>query len=154
MLEMNVKLEGIDELFSHIDATKAKSIQRKALKAGGTLIQAAIAERAPERVTDSQGSNALPPGALKNDIEMKTLKGSDGNRIAISIGPGKYTAHVARFLEYGFHHYKLGKYIFRPFIRPAIDETESAAQKAILDTLESEIVKTYDSGTASADSGE
>jgi len=79
---------------------------------------------------------------------MKTLKGSDNNRLAISIGPGKYTAHVARWLEYGFHHFKAGKYIFHPFIRPAVDENESAAQKAILTTLESEIVKTYESGDA------
>jgi HK97 gp10 family phage protein len=152
MLELDVKLEGIEDLFSHLDATKSKAIQRRALKAGGQILQTAIAARAPEKVEgDIPGSNSLPSGALKNDIELKVLRGSDGNRTAISIGPGRYTAHVARWLEYGWHHFKAGKYIFHPFIRPAVDETQAAAQKAIMSTLETEIINTYGSGTGTAD---
>ena len=69
------------------------------LRAGGEVFQAAIAERAPER-PDLPSGTALPPGALKTDIELHRGR-SDEGLPAVIVSPGKYTQHVARWVEYG-----------------------------------------------------
>ena len=139
MLEMNVKITGIDEVFKNLDATKADSIRLRALKAGAKIEKAAIEAAAPEQVTNHAGSNALPPGALKNDVVMRTGSGKH----YVSVQFGKYTAYVARFLEYGFAHAKHGKFVQRPFFRNAIDSVQSEAQAAITKSLSEDISKAF-----------
>ena len=94
-----VGLKELDQKLSELKTTQATKIIRDGLKAGGGVFQAAIQERAPER-PDVPAGDALPPGALAQDIEIHM--GKDGNGLAAAIvTPGKYTAHVANMVEYG-----------------------------------------------------
>lgn len=97
--ESIVGLKELDEKLSAMATTEAHKVIHDALLEGGKVLQAAIAERAPERPVLPSGT-ALPPGALKRDIEIHFGKDPDGLPAAIVV-PGKYTEHAARWVEYG-----------------------------------------------------
>ena len=61
-------------------------VKRRAMRAGGRIIQQAITDAAPVRPPLPSGT-ALPPGALKADILLSVVKESDGSISAI-IRPG------------------------------------------------------------------
>jgi hypothetical protein len=73
-----------------------EKVERRAMRAGGRIVQQAITDAAPVR-PDLPSGTALPPGALKADILLSVVKESDGSITAI-IRPGKLTLHVARWL--------------------------------------------------------
>jgi HK97 gp10 family phage protein len=151
---LEITFEGMPEfsrMMQELAGPAAERIARHAVRAGGRVVQAAITEAAPVR-PDLPSGTALPPGALKNDIEVKTVKESDGS-ISAYIGPGRETAHAARLVEYGHRQIRggtsskgggilgqsyrgSGKNIGKdvpphPFIRPAWENAETAAQDAI-----------------------
>jgi HK97 gp10 family phage protein len=114
---------------------------RKALRAGGKVIQAAITELAPVRASGPSG-DALPPGALKSDIELHVAKEEDGSFSAY-IEPGKYTKPAARWVEYG-HVEKRGKKEVghvpaHPFFRRGFEESVGQAETTTLETFNKEI---------------
>jgi hypothetical protein len=76
-----------------------EKVERKAMRAGGSIIQAAIIAAAPVR-TNLPSGTALPPGAVKSDILLNVVKEPDASISAI-VRPGKLTLHVVRWLEYG-----------------------------------------------------
>jgi Bacteriophage HK97-gp10, putative tail-component len=140
----------------------ADRIIRHAMKAGGRVVQTAITEAAPVR-TDAWSGTALPPGALKNDIEVHVAKESDGS-ISAYIAPGKLTRHVARFVEYGHRLVRggrsrrgagilgqgfsgsgsvVGQVPAHPFIRPAFEGSEVAAQDAIAMDIAASFARGY-----------
>lgn len=159
--EVSIQFEGLTELEQDLtaigDEKRVKKIIRKALRAGGTVMQAAIEERAPERPELPSGT-ALPPGALRADINMVATTDEAG-ATALSVGPGKYTKHVASWVEYGHmmvvggrRSLKNGKVSGKgrlttvngteltqvpahPFIRPAYEASREAAAEAIIDSL-------------------
>ena len=149
---IDIEVSGIEDLFKNMDATKAIQIQRRALRAGGKIEQAAIEEAAPVAVTWHDGSNALPPGVMKTDVYVTTVRNTDA--AAVRVHFGKYVAHVARFLEYGFAHYKKGKFVQRPFWRQAVDGVEAAAKAAIQASLEKDIQQAFKTGTIPAEGNE
>jgi Bacteriophage HK97-gp10, putative tail-component len=160
-----VTIEGFPELDATLKSLieeRGEQILRKALRAGGELMQAAVIERAPMR-TDGLGGgkqNAqnpaydLPAGALKSDIKLTVRRDRDDNSLTATIRPGKYSAPVAYWLEYGHQIVRGGRYRgakgkgqvighvpAHPFIRVAHDETEGAALAAVEETIATEINK-------------
>jgi HK97 gp10 family phage protein len=131
-------------LLAKMDAVKGaalKKAQRKALRAVGDIVKTAIVERAPERVSDTPSGTALAPGALKADIRVRVHIATDEKTATdtsrVTIGPGKATAHVARWVENGHANPKADKgrknTPAHPFIRPAAD----AVQQKTIDEYES-----------------
>jgi len=155
---INIEITGLAELKATFESLATKDADRavlKALKAGAVIEQAAITAAAP--VKDTTGG-LLPDGALKSDITISTKRDSQGKPYII-VAPGKYTAHVARWVEYG-HRLVRGGYSrvlksgktrgpgkevgtvqAHPFIRPAYEESQNAVASAIATTLVEEIEK-------------
>lgn len=164
---MGVKIVGLDELDEFLRTSPSEIANgpvRKGLQAGAAVMQAALAEAAPELMEpESPGSDALPPGALKSDIEVHVYVAQGGGSAVI--GPGKYTEHVARWVEYGhamvrggysrvitnrwFADGKLrrgpGKVVGNvpayPWIRPTVEATMEKALAAAYDVFGKEIIK-------------
>jgi Bacteriophage HK97-gp10, putative tail-component len=116
---------------------------RKALRAGGKIIQEAVTEAAPVR-TPLPSGDALPPGALKSDIELHVTKEGDGS-FAAYIEPGKYTIRVARWVEEG-HAEKRGKKVTgrveaHPFFRRAFETSVDQAEATALETFNEKIAE-------------
>jgi len=150
--------QGLKELDAKLEALKPKVAHKlihDALMDGGEVLRAAVAERAPERVPQIHG-NAIPPGALKRDIEIAFGITDEGLPAAI-IKPGRYTIHVARWLEYG-HRLVRGGYSkvvgnrtrgpgkaaeedvpAYPFIRPAFETARALATTTAVESLKSKL---------------
>ena len=156
---ITIKLEGfaqLDRNLLDLSGPTGERILRKAARAAGEVVQAAITEAAPVRteLRKSYGTNGnaawnLPPGALKSDITLRVTKKDSGGFTA-TIGPGKFTAFVAAMLEYGHEahqgrKYKGGKYLgmvpAHPFIRPAWELSKDAAVAAAEETIADEVIK-------------
>lgn len=155
---INIDIQGLAELKATLESLATKDADRcilQALKAGAAIEQAAISEAAP--VKDSTGG-LLPDGAIRNDIEVRVHRPS-GRPAYVTVAPGKYTAHVARWVEYG-HRLVRGGYSKllkngktrgpgkevgiveeHPFIRPAYEQSQEAVAKAIQTTLLESITK-------------
>jgi HK97 gp10 family phage protein len=160
----SVEVKGLAELKAKLDALahkKQKTIMNRALKAGAQVYQAEIEQRTPER-HESPSGTALPPGALKHDIEIHTLKDpSDPNNTLVTVGPGKHTEHVMRWLEFGHQLVRntnlavgtVGKGRGRlgkggtvvtnvpayPIMRPSYETASSAAQDAVVQSLRADL---------------
>jgi HK97 gp10 family phage protein len=150
---LEITFEGMPEfsrMMTDLAGPVAEKIARHAVREGGRVIQAAITEAAPVRPALPSGT-ALPPGALKNDIVVKTVKEPDGS-VSAYIQPGAKTLHISRLVEYGHELVKggyskqgagilgqgrqgpgrvIGHVQAAPFIRPAFEASEAAAQDAI-----------------------
>ena len=163
---INIELIGFDKLDRNLqeltlDGATGERIIRKALRAGGEVVQAAIVERAPMR-TEGLGGNTgnpaydLPPGALKSDIQVHVTKDKDNNSFAVYIEPGKYTKFVATMVEYGHNMVKggrlfnwnkrgTGKHLgfvpAHPFVRPGWELSHDAAIEAIEQSIATDILK-------------
>jgi HK97 gp10 family phage protein len=155
---ISIEVTGLKELQLKLDALTTKQANlciRKALRAGGLIEKAAVEERAP--VKDEPGGY-LPAGALKADIIVHTTKDEQGAISAI-VGPGKLTAHVARWVEYGHRMIRGGRSRLlpngktrgpgkqigfvdaHPFIRPAYEATRQEVISTICTTLTTELEK-------------
>ena len=152
-----VGLKELDATLSNLKEATAKRLVWGALEAGADVFQEAVAQAAPER-PDLPSGTALPVGALKQDIEIHRGKDDQGAP-AVIIGPGKYTAHVARWVEYG-HRLVRGGYSkvlkngktrgpgkevsqvpAHPFIRPAYEAVRDTAVDVTVLTLADSITK-------------
>lgn len=122
---------------------------RRGLRDGGRVIQAAITEAAPVR-PDLPSGTALPPGALKADIELHVVKErNEESSFSAYIEPGKYTRYAARLVEYGHEmviggrkgkgRKAVGQVAAHPFFRPAFDASEGEAMAATEATILAEI---------------
>ena len=155
---ISIEVTGLKELqakLADLSANQANAAIRKALRAekaeGGTGWQ--IAAAAP--IKDSTGG-MLPDGALKHDITIIMSRDDQGQPIAI-VQPGKYTRHVARWVEYGHRLIRGGRSRLlengktkgpgrqvgtvepHPFIRPAYESSREAVAEAICTTLATEV---------------
>ncbi len=148
---LEVTFEGMPQFnagMAELSGPVSDAVARRAMRAGGRVMQAAISEAAPMRPVLPSGT-ALPPGALKADIELHVSKERDGSFSAY-IEPGKYTRHVAAWVEYG-HRLVAGGRLFNfrkrgkgqitgevpahPFIRSAYEATEAAALAATEESI-------------------
>jgi hypothetical protein len=156
MGSFNASLPGLKELNAKLDALKgpaARHIIHDAVMDGGKVLQAEVQLRAPVRIPMQHGT-AIPPGALKSDIELAFGFSDDGLPAAI-VKPGKYTKHVARWLEYGhrlvrggYSKIMPGGYVrgpgrassvdvpAYPFIRPAFETAREPATMAAVASLQ------------------
>jgi hypothetical protein len=96
-----IQIEGLRELdakLSEMKDSQIKRVIRHGLDAGGEAMRRSIAEAAPER-PDLPSGDALPAGAMKQDIEVR--RGRFEGLLAVFVGPGKYTRRQAGWVEYG-----------------------------------------------------
>lgn len=147
--------DGFDLLQAKLTALTGDALaraERKALRAVGKLVKDAIVERAPEQVGDTPGGD-LAPGALKADIRAVVHIASDVKAATdvsrVTIGPGKDTAHIARFVEDGHANARYGgtnrhtspNTPAHPFVRPAADATREAAVDLYASVMTEEVQK-------------
>jgi HK97 gp10 family phage protein len=165
MANTAMRVEGLRETFAHLQAMgadKARPIIRKALRKGGLVMREAIAVRAAtltKTQTRQPRSSALPISALRSDIGVHAYLSDDGD-LGVWIGPGKYTTHPARFVEYGHRNVKGGWSAFNkpgkgigfrgpgrevgnvppyPFIRPAYESTVEEMINVTADSLVTDV---------------
>lgn len=143
MVKLHIEVEGVDKV---IAAAKKKGKDARAallpgLEAGAELIKAAAAANAPRR------SGALSESMIHEVITKESTKDS----IVMGVGPHRRVWY-ARFVEYGTSAHDVAPVkadalvvaantyrdqashpgtVANPFLRPALDENEEAAQKAI-----------------------
>jgi HK97 gp10 family phage protein len=148
-----ITFEGMERFqrdMLEISGPVATRVARRAIRAGGRVIQSTITQMAPQR-PDLPSGTALPVGALRGDIELRVKQEDDGS-VSAFIGPGKYSAHVARFVEWGHEQSggekrliggKLeGKFVAaQPFIRPALELSQDEAMAATETAVSFEIAK-------------
>jgi hypothetical protein len=173
MLKIDIKLDGVDDFLNRLDKTKSNSIKLNALGKAAKVIKEAVSENAPMRVETSEGSDALPPGALKDGLEIyksrnngyvkvqfkKTKFQMEGRKrvgrkikgLVSDTGTGALRA-IAHLIEYGFSHVG-GKFVgpHIGFFRRGVDESTEAATKVLEAELQAGIEKTFNSGSAPQD---
>lgn len=169
----SMKIEGLKEIdakLSELKGRTARRIIKEAVLAGGKVLQGEVRLRAPVRGSLPHGT-ALPPGALKSDIELRFGFSGDGLPAAI-VKPGRYTAHVARWLEYG-HRLVRGGYSrvlaggrtrgrgreiktlsggavpAYPFIRPAFETAKIPAIEATVESFKKNLPAVIKTGSVS-----
>lgn len=160
----SMEIRGLKELDAKLENMKQQTAARAvwhALEAGGEVFQQAVQELAPER-PDLPSGTALPPGVLKIDIELHRTRDEQGHP-AVAVRPGKYTAHVARWVEYGHRMVRggwskitggkvtgPGRHLkndqgeevnvpAHPFIRPAYESARETAVMVAVLTLENDV---------------
>jgi HK97 gp10 family phage protein len=139
-------LKELDRKLGELGDKQAKKIIRDALKAAGAVFEAAVRARAPVRSGSTSGT-ALPPGALKNDIDSVLGTTDDGGPAlpAVIVRPGKYTRRAAEWVEYGHRQVhggyskvlasgkrrgpgrEVGAVPAHPFVRPAYEAAREEA---------------------------
>lgn len=154
-------LRELNQKLSQLKDKQGQKIIRDGLKAGGKVFQSAIAARAPER-PDLPAGDAMPPGALKQDVEVHIGRDDDGLPAAI-VSPGRFTWRAAMWVEYGHRLVRggysrlirtgrnAGKYRGRgsetgtvpehPFIRPAYEAVREEAVQTTIRTIAQGIEK-------------
>lgn len=146
MAGFTVNITGLKELdrrLQEMGTQDAKRCIRKALNAGGTVMQEAIQAITPVR-PDLPSGSALPVGAMVNDILISNYTAD--NNLAVLVGPGHRTAHAARWTEYGHEMVTrggkgAGQVPPHSFIRRGYESAREPAVEAIVTTLASEIEK-------------
>jgi HK97 gp10 family phage protein len=132
----------VERSLEDLGQSLGEQICRKALRAGGNVMKAAIAANAPVR-PDLPSGTALPVGALQSDITVIVSKDAPDS-FSAWIEPGKETMHAARWVEWG-HDFPKGKKIkdvrAYPYIRPAFDANEDLAFNALAETIATEVNK-------------
>lgn len=152
---LEITTQGFTEMESTLDdlgTSLGEKICRKALRAGGNLMKAAIAANAPVR-PDLPSKTALPVGALQSDVIVTVTKDSE-HSFSAWIEPGKETIRVARWVEWGHRLVRGGRYMnwgkrgkgtqvdevrAHPYIRPAFDANEDLAAGAMAEVITTEV---------------
>jgi len=148
-------MEGVKAALAQFDVKVQDKAMRAGLRDAAEVMQGAVAAAAPERPALPSG-NALPPGALRSDITLVVKR--DAGILEAIVQPGKYTFHVARWVEYGHrlakggqiawegmvngrrrrrggHGHLIGDVPAHPFIRPAFEASIQASIAAFVDGL-------------------
>ena len=135
-----VPIEGLEEVQRMLaDAPRVivGSAFARALKAGATVIEEALAARTPVREIRSGGDVDEP--ALIENLRVDIALDADLRGGSAEIGFGK-AGYIANFIEYGHrmvsHEGKeLGRVQPHPFMRPAAELSADAAIEAFGNTL-------------------
>jgi len=152
---VDIKIKGLDEALAKLNATKAAAIKLRAAKAGARVLQSAIEANTPVSTQWSDGSDALPPGFMKSDVAISTVKGTaKSDNPTVSVHFGKYSKHIAHMLEFGFvlTGHKPNKKKIRlistrmGFARSAFDTAQGDVADAIKAQLEADMQKAFKTG--------
>ncbi|MGC1783475.1 MAG: HK97-gp10 family putative phage morphogenesis protein [Acidobacteriaceae bacterium] len=140
-----IEITGLDAMrakLNRLEEQVRREFVVKAVKAGANVIRDAMIEDAPVLAAKSAGSNALEPGALRDDIKTRAHVDKDGVAVA-HIGPSRKTGYVARFVEYGHREVKdnieIGQVPPHSFLRPAFERSEAEAIETFKSTMREEI---------------
>lgn len=146
-------LDSLDRNLQNLGGEFKEQMIRKALRAGGTIMQAAVAANAPVNPkVPGPESTALPPGALQSDVQL-TVSKDKGSEDSFSawIYFGKYTEHVARWVEWGHRLVRgkssrrlgpgkeIGDVAARPFIRLAFEGNIDLVAAAIGESIKASL---------------
>lgn len=155
---MDLKFEGMDQLLQRtkiFPKEVALPASRKAVRAGGKVIQAAMVAAAPVQALRTAGSNSLAPGAVQASIKTSTNVTYDVAEAVI--GPAGKPGVVAGWVEYGHRLVKGGSSKVlangktrgrgtqiadvppHPFLRPAFESSVDEAQDVMRETLLAEL---------------
>jgi len=139
---IQVRLEGVDQVVRELEkaGVRVQDGLEAICNAGAEVVQAAIEQRAP--------------GTLGEDVVRETVEKS-AKRVVVHAGPSEERWY-ARYIEFGtpphavkpktkealriedsvYAGAKNPGLVARPFVRPAADESEDAAQRAMGNELE------------------
>ena len=142
-MNLDMDMSGLVTRLEKCSVAVAGQGKRKALRAGGRVVERAMYLRAPYLTEKQAGSNSLEPYALRDN--MRTLVTEDAGELVALAGPSAKVAHVARFVEYG-HAGPKGKgddTQAHPFLRPAYEESITEAVEAervsLAETIEEQV---------------
>ena len=130
------KIEGLENVSQRLEELakgKATEAIRTALRAGGDVIQSAVAERTP-----------VQSGLLLENITSTEVESAKAQQGAVVIGFGKQ-GYIARFVEFGHivanvkREGKLHHVPANPFMRQAMDTCHDAAVEAFAAALKQAI---------------
>lgn len=160
-VKVEVDSKSLEEKLKSLSSDLQTKIMQTALREGAKVYQAAVSEAAPEH-TDipTPHSTSLPPGALKSDVVIAKTP----NTLEYSVVFGKYSKHVARWMDRGFRLVKAGysrvtkrgnrgpgkevKFVEPKsvgFFRNAFEQASSEAEKAITDSITLQVNKKWNS---------
>ncbi len=101
-ITVTIDTAQIEAALSALPERVSGRILKQALQQAANVVQDAIVTLAPQRTDEpTPGSNSLPPGILKADIQTNVRITSRDGAVA-RVGPTDLTAHKARWIENGF----------------------------------------------------
>lgn len=119
----NFELDGLKEMNAKLEkmGIVGSKIQNNAIKAGGEVLQKSISEHVV--VSDRNETH------IRDDIVVSNVKNKNEEKY-VEVGAGKETAWRAKFLEFG-----TSKMSARPFMSPAMSESQDDVLKAIAEKM-------------------
>lgn len=139
--------EEVSKMFSDMDKRLKRQVLRRALVAAMAIIKTEIENACPVQTDTEPGSDALPPGALKAAIRVRTSTSSDGLKGSSRLDFGDQNIIAAR-VEHGHllfghlpGHKDLGVVVPHPFIWPAVDRSLDKAMAAYQAAVEEALIE-------------
>lgn len=166
MDDLDFEFHGFDELAGKMEAVARKvrgPVAKEMVRAGANVFKREMIDRAPVLDEKNSGSNSLEPGALKDDIRVRFPASEQLLDTTAAVGPGKKTAYVANFVEYGHRMVSGGQSKVGadgkvrgngkvsdvdvpayPFVRPAFEAGQGEAEHAMVEKFDSMNLETAD----------
>lgn len=157
---MRMRTTGFPEMASELQLMQEavrNDASRKAVRAGASVILAAMEERTPILDKHTAESTALDPHALKQDLHIKMERTDQLGFLRAWIGPDLHS-HVAYWVEFGHflvkggafsmkrgklqgHGHRVGEVQEHPFLRPAFEASERPALQAYAEEMKRQLGK-------------
>ena len=100
--DIKIDTSEFDSLLAKLPAKVSGRIMKDALQAGGDVILASMKVLAPEQTNEpTPGSNALPPGILREDLHTQVIVSPTKGAAQVKVGPTEIAGHVARWINNG-----------------------------------------------------
>lgn len=127
---MSTEIKGLEQLISKLNNLPEKlekKVIRAAVRKGAILVRDKAREKAPVKT-----------GTLKKSIKIRSNKVANGI-ISFKIGPTNdkkkgTDVFYGRFIEFG-----TSKMAAKPFMRPALDESETEVLNVVIDNIKSKL---------------
>jgi hypothetical protein len=139
-LEFKIDTSQLDAALSKLPDKVQKRIVVKALQQAGDVMLEAVKAQTPEQTDEpTPGSDALPPGILREDMTTEvTVSETKGARLRV--GPTEIAGYVARWINNGWmltshDGRKIREIPGKHFMESAFDESAQAALDAMTDTI-------------------
>jgi hypothetical protein len=104
---LTIDSKALQEKLKSLSGKTQERIMRTSLRSGAEVFKSSVIENTPERIEgwSEATTTALPPGALKSDVQLKKKAG----KLEYDVEFGSETAHVARWVDEGHKLVKGGK---------------------------------------------
>jgi hypothetical protein len=100
--ELKIDTSQFDALLAKLPAKVSGAIMKNALQTAGDVLLASMKALAPEQTNEpTPGSNALPPGILREDLHTQVIV-SETKGAQVKVGPTEIAGHVARWVNNGW----------------------------------------------------